>query len=71
MQIIIHFSAACTRPSGHCAHAGATYEYRDCDGDGVNKIAIDIVFYDMKHVFQSCYTNNILPLIHLGEGPHM
>merc|ERR1719420_1809859 len=27
--------ATCPRPLGWCAHAGAVYEFKDCDGDGI------------------------------------
>merc|ERR1712048_112174 len=26
---------SCARPSGYCTHAGSTYEFKDCDGDGI------------------------------------
>ena len=25
----------CTHPTGWCTHAGAVFEMRDCDGDGI------------------------------------
>ena len=54
IKYIIHVLALCERknPDGTtwCAHTGAVYEYKDCDGDGVLILAINVYYYNVLFV---------------------